>query len=717
MEIITTSLKIMNSVKDSRDKKNLSNIHTALENLFNKTKSAIPFQVTYTSCYELCMRKKSAELYDMLISLIKGRHDKEMDILDSDEFSSLDLYAKEFVNYWKYFKLYTYLLNTLIIYLDRTYINSVINDCFNNVQITIFTTKFLSIEKINNQVKDYLIVTITNRRNGEVTDTDKIKTLSQMYVTCDKSLELYSKYIELCITTNTEEYYSAESLSMITENNCQTYLNYVVKRMGEETELVNLLHPSTRDGHLNLLYDIFIKRNLSSLVQDTNYGVVSLIATDDNLSITILYEYVMKVDAIDLLIHVVSETIVEVGSKIAESSSKTKIDDLIQMYLKWQNLVKACFDNNGKLSNHTAKSFSCFINKTNIYAEELVMYIDSYLRNKKIDDKTLLETIDNAIEILQFVRDKDVFENLYRFKMKSRLLNNTMTSIEIEKHVIKQLKAAYGFSFTHKMETMIKDLMISKDMQVDYSNSTSDTILIPHVLQSGVWVFKNQLQTLNIPPSITAEIDKFTTYYKTKHGGKKLTWVYNSGTVNMKMTHESIKYELTVTPLQMLILLLFNDEETLTYNQILSYTGIEKYICVVHLLSLCTPRAPILKKSVKGQTIGISDKFTINQKFKSKTLRVKVPMIKMKARDKKEMSKMNNTIIKQREYVIKASIVRVMKSRGTLEFNDLTIETTKQLISRFHPEIRIIKKCVEDLINSEYLERNSDNPRSLTYLA
>jgi cullin 2 len=53
-----------------------------------------------------------------------------------------------------------------------------------------------------------------------------------------------------------------------------------------------------------------------------------------------------------------------------------------------------------------------------------------------------------------------------------------------------------------------------------------------------------------------------------------------------------------------------------------------------------------------------------------------------------------------------------MKSRKTLKHNSLIEEVITQSKQRFSPSIHVIKKCIEILIDKQYLERSSSDEYS-----
>jgi Cullin family len=77
----------------------------------------------------------------------------------------------------------------------------------------------------------------------------------------------------------------------------------------------------------------------------------------------------------------------------------------------------------------------------------------------------------------------------------------------------------------------------------------------------------------------------------------------------------------------MCILMLFNENTTLTLDAIRNATNITENELRRHLLSLCTPRLKVLKKASKVKGIVDDDSFTFNSEFTSKFKRIKIPLI------------------------------------------------------------------------------------------
>jgi len=83
----------------------------------------------------------------------------------------------------------------------------------------------------------------------------------------------------------------------------------------------------------------------------------------------------------------------------------------------------------------------------------------------------------------------------------------------------------------------------------------------------------------------------------------------------------------------------------------------------------------------------------------------------------KEAEQDHDAVMKQREYEIEAAMVRVMKARQRLEWNQVQVEVISHLKSRFTPDARLLKKRLESLIDRKFMERDENDPKLIIYIS
>lgn len=135
----------------------------------------------------------------------------------------------------------------------------------------------------------------------------------------------------------------------------------------------------------------------------------------------------------------------------------------------------------------------------------------------------------------------------------------------------------------------------------------------------------------------------------------------------------------------------------------------------------------------KADDFGKGAVFTLNKDFKNKRHRIKITAslaketaegrsqtIKAVNEDRKfylQVSILLNLRLEPLMRSAQAAIVRIMKSRKQLQHNLLIASVVEHSSSRFVPNVHLIKKCIEQLIDKGYLERAENAKGVYNYLA
>jgi len=301
------------------------------------------------------------------------------------------------------------------------------------------------------------------------------------------------------------------------------------------------------------------------------------------------------------------------------------------------------------------------------------------------------------------------------------LLLGRSASDDAERQMISKLKIECSYQFTNKLEGMFNDIKLSTETMETFKKFIAQKKIDLHgvdisvkVLTTGYW--PSQATTAcTFPADIQDCCTAFKDFYLGTHTGRQLSWQSNMGSADLKAHFKKKRCELNVSTFQMVILLLFNNNESLTVGEIRKATSIPDPDLQRHLMSLATTKLPILLNQSPGKRFGDDVVIAYNPNFTCKLFRVKVPLLK-EERDL-QAAAVPADVVADRRMMMDAAIVRIMKARKRLEHQQLIAEVFKQLQSRFHPEAIEIKRRIENLIEREYLERDQDDKRVYQYVA
>lgn len=187
------------------------------------------------------------------------------------------------------------------------------------------------------------------------------------------------------------------------------------------------------------------------------------------------------------------------------------------------------------------------------------------------------------------------------------------------------------------------------------------------VLGTNFWPLNAPNNEFNIPADILPVYNRFSQYYQTKHSGRKLTWLWNYSKNELRTNYLNQKYILMTSSYQMAVLLQYNDNDTLSLDELATATAISKDVLTQVLAILV--KAKILINEEKDQyDLNPSKPFPSSTlvtmqlswwvaDFKSKKIRVNLNL-PIKAEVKAESADVLKTVDEDRKYVIQATIVR-----------------------------------------------------------
>ena len=191
-----------------------------------------------------------------------------------------------------------------------------------------------------------------------------------------------------------------------------------------------------------------------------------------------------------------------------------------------------------------------------------------------------------------------------------------------------------------------------------------------------------------------------------------MNWLFQMNKGELKTSYlKGGKYTFQVSVYQMGILLQFNKNWSISFIELQTCTGLSPEVLKGQLASLIKGKVLLMN----GEDMN-EDKYDLNMEFKSKKLRINFNQ-PIKSEQKQESDETHKTIEDDRKLLIQAAIVRIMKTRKKLNHVALMDEVISQLQSRFKPKVTDIKKCIDLLLDKEYIERSKEQKDMFHYVA
>ncbi|MBA0731342.1 hypothetical protein Golax_022924 [Gossypium laxum] len=560
------------------------------------------------------------------------------------------------------------MIRGIALYLDRTYVKQTPNvRSLWDMGLQLFCKHLSLAPEVEHKTVTGLLRMIESERLGEAVDRTLLNHLLKMFT----ALGIYSESFEKPFLERTSEFYAAEGMKYMQQSDVPDYLKHVEMRLNEENERCLLyLDALTRKPLIATAERQLLERHIPAILDK---GFMMLMDGHRIEDLQRMYSLFSRVNALESLRQALSSYIRRTGQSIVmdEEKDKDMVSSLLEFKASLDSILEESFSKNEAFCNTIKDSFEHLINlRQNRPAELIAKFLDEKLRagNKGASEEELEGTLDKVLVLFRFIQD-----------------------IELSKEI--------NESFKQSSQARTK-LRSGIEMSV-------------HVLTTGYWPTYPPMD-VRLPHELNVYQDIFKEFYLSKYSGRRLMWQNSLGHCVLKADFSKGKKELAVSLFQTVVLMLFNDAQKLSFQDIKDSTGIEDKELRRTLQSLACGKVRVLQKLPKGRDVEDDDSFIFNEGFTAPLYRIKVNAIQMKE-TVEENTSTTERVFQDRQYQVDAAIVRIMKTRKVLSHTLLITELFEQL--KFPIKPADLKKRIESLIDREYLERDKNNPQIYNYLA
>ena len=615
-------------------------------------------------------------------------------------------FIEDIAQFYNYDQLCIKYLSSLILrYLERYYIkNNGIKSIKEKSKDIFENTIYL---KYESRIIDLTIENLNNYRNNKV-DEDTMKplfTIISLFNDLNENNIIYKNIKE------SSKIYFQNYKSDLIEKYCyqQYYEEIELAYLREEKLFKNIFSDELYNNYNKYLNEIIIENQIEKYNKE-DY-ISNCILKKNNEEMITLFTLLNKVNKEkEILLPVILKCFKEEiqNLELTNHSIENYITELIDLNENYDYLFENIKNKNTKFSNiictfvnEYKKILSTHLttdvkikNKKYGIIKLLVTHINYYLTKKQ----SLLERefLDKYLKIVLVSQEKDYYLELYSKYLAKRLLFNKY-DLDKEKEIINDFKKTMGFSATIKVENMIKDIMLHNDNSDRYK-----------VLTLSHWpIYKNTKCAL--PNELREKLKEYTQKYNETFSQRKVEWNNDISTVTIYLNLNR-KYQITMSVIEYCIIKLFSKKDKYQIREMVEELDMDESHTFMYIDNLIQYK--ILNS--EDEKIDLSSIISFNKDFSYKKICFSLP--KPSVDKSQEEMKNKQEVNENRMEIIKAAIVRIMKSKKTLDHNNLIIEVNKN-INLFTPQVKDIKKSVENLIEREYLERCDDQANKYNYLA
>lgn len=467
-------------------------LEAALDEIFKGNVNNLSFERLYHTVYVIVLRKQGTELYDSLRDsvCVRLRNSKET-IINSDRTSLLN----DFLCLWEKQCQSLRLISDVTMYLDRVYCKENRKPFVFDMGLQLFRDNIMM--ELKDDIHSLMIQQINSARLGQKDSSlAQLKEVVELMEMLSSSEETYFQHnFEPFLLEETQAFYKDFMKSK--RGIADAYIRSVKSQLELESELCNnFLNSDTCLKVTKLVEGILISENITFLAGEV---LSELLREGDYATLELLFQLCHEPKDKSHLLKQVSSHFVKEGMGIEEDRTIKKkgqvafkwITDVLQLKKKYEDMISLVGEEDTTKQSVIGQSLATFLNQNGRKtAEYLAIYMDTLLRLPASAENISKESLEECTAIFKALREKDIFERVYKQQLSKRLLQQR-SSLKVEKQVISKMKEEVGSTFTSKLEGMFRDMMISQSYNAKFQQSYGAPFPYEaNVLTSTCWPFQ-----------------------------------------------------------------------------------------------------------------------------------------------------------------------------------------------------------------------------------
>jgi len=684
----------------------------------------------YTVVYKMCNQPPphdhSRKLYEHFDQAVTS-YLKDISLPAIKRFGDSISMFRELGRQWSNYKVMTRWLCAIFMYLDRFYVKKEHRIPLGRICLVRFNDLVFQIVR-EKTTKAVLQLVEEDREEKVKIDRSELRSFMRMYIElCMGDMKLYKNQLEAQILEGTLLFYKRWSSERIRKR-IPEYLAEAEDIIQKERErITDYFDASSRDKIMQQTCQPILLIHRSTILTESVTSMKWMLKKNSKKDICRVFRLYSQFSSCSLesLAKNFQDHIRRQGEELrSQEDLSLYIPNLMDKHRENFELVSQCFQNNAAFHKAMKEGFVDVVNQKppsitkKTPSELLADYADDLLR-KKNHTEEVLRDLNWLFELVSYLVEKDRFLKFYQMHLCKRLLTNACTSDHTEKEMIGKIKKYDGAT---QLEGMMNDCNAARDNDKNFTNFLSHNRrdlgfnFSVQVLTQSFWPSFEEVEP-TLGRSMKSALTTFEAFWTRLKQKRTLKWQHSLGVVTINGRFAKRDVLMDVSTIQACILMIFNNVEKISIKDLIAQLKIDAKEVKRQLKPICSNKFKVLAKDPpKGYNVEhmLSVNLFWNPPREFRHIKIPLQVSKTTAAERSQNQKI---LLKDRNKLVDAWMMRTMKIRKILSHRDLVNEVRERLKDKFRPKDRLLKERIEALKEQEYIKEDTDERGVYLYQA